>query len=286
LRSGEPVGLMAERSPAMLAGLLGIVKAGGAYVPLPPDFPADRLRYMADNAAMRIVCAQAFWLDAAAQACPSAARVDLDSVLADACDGTETSPEVAISPEQNAYILYTSGSTGRPKGVMIRHRSVVNRIHWMQRTYALGERDVILQKTPYSFDVSVWELFWWMLSGSSVSFLAPGAEKDPGQLLEAIQAGGITTMHFVPSMLAAFLEAAQAEKPERLREKLGTLRYVFASGEALHKAHVDRFYGLLRGAGLKEAKLINLYGPTEATVDVTAYECEAESALDYVPIGK
>ncbi|QMV39816.1 non-ribosomal peptide synthetase [Cohnella cholangitidis] len=295
LRSGEPVGLMTERSPAMMAGLLGILKAGGAYVPLPPDFPADRLRYMADNAGIRQVCAQASWLDAAAEVCPGAELLDLDECLKPA-GSTVTgeslaaepseAPYIAVSPEQNAYILYTSGSTGRPKGVMIRHRSVINRIHWMQKAYSLGERDVILQKTPYSFDVSVWELFWWMLSGSSVAFLAPGAEKDPGQLLEAIEANRITTMHFVPSMLAAFLEAAQGEKPERLREKLGTLRHVFASGEALHKAHVEKFYALMRQAGLTETKLVNLYGPTEATVDVTAYVCEPDSELDYVPIGK
>ncbi|QMV39813.1 non-ribosomal peptide synthetase [Cohnella cholangitidis] len=282
LRSGEPIGLMTERSPAMMAGLLGILKAGGAYVPLPPDFPADRLRYMADNAGLRLVCAQANWLGFAAEACSDAALIDLDLDG----EGSAEAPDVAVSPEQNAYILYTSGSTGRPKGVMIRNRSVINRIHWMQQAYSLGERDVILQKTPYSFDVSVWELFWWMLSGSSVAFLAPGAEKDPGQLLKAIEANRITTMHFVPSMLAAFLEAAQGEKPERLREKLGTLRHVFASGEALHKAHVEKFYALMRQAGLTETKLVNLYGPTEATVDVTAYVCEPDSELDYVPIGK
>ncbi|WP_239616494.1 non-ribosomal peptide synthetase [Cohnella mopanensis] len=286
LRSGESVGLMAERSPSMLAGLLGIMKAGGAYVPLPPDFPTDRLRYMADNAGIRFICAQASWMGIAVEACPGAVLIDLERVLEGDDEGIAESLAVAVSPEQNAYILYTSGSTGRPKGVMIRHRSVMNRIHWMQQAYSLGERDVILQKTPYSFDVSVWELFWWMLSGSSVAFLAPGAEKNPGQLLDAIQANGITTMHFVPSMLAAFLEAAQAEKPERLKMKLETLRHVFASGEALHKAHVDKFYRLLRQAGLTDTKLINLYGPTEATVDVTAYDCEPDSELDFVPIGK
>ncbi|QTH39834.1 amino acid adenylation domain-containing protein [Cohnella sp. LGH] len=303
LRSGEPVGLMTERSPAMLAGVLGILQAGGAYVPLPPDFPAERLRYMADNAGIRMVCAQASGLDAAAEACPGAELVDLDEYQkpADTVENGEISaadpgaslaaepdgaPDIAVSPEQTAYILYTSGSTGRPKGVMIRHRSVMNRIHWMQRTYLLGEQDVILQKTPYSFDVSVWELFWWMLSGSSAAFLALGAEKDPGRLLEAIAANRVTTMHFVPSMLAAFLEAAQGEQPEALREKLGTLRYVFASGEALHKVHVDKFYALIRRAGLSGTKLVNLYGPTEATVDVTAYECEPDSELEYVPIGK
>ncbi|MBW7477877.1 amino acid adenylation domain-containing protein, partial [Paenibacillus oenotherae] len=143
-----------------------------------------------------------------------------------------------------------------------------------------------LQKTPYSFDVSVWELFWWMMAGASVAFLAPGAEKDPAQLMEAIQRRKVTTMHFVPSMLAAFLETVQGEPAEVLAEKLASLRQVFASGEALHTVHVERFYELTRSCGLGETRLINLYGPTEATVDVSVYECVPDSGLGFVPIGR
>ncbi|TYP79318.1 non-ribosomal peptide synthetase [Paenibacillus methanolicus] len=284
----EPVGLMAERSSAMLAGMLGILMAGGAYVPLPPSFPADRLRYMAEDYGLCVVCAQREWLPLAEQAAPDAQRIDLDDArLREAASLTPSSVEAGLAkPEGLAYILYTSGSTGRPKGVMIRHRSVVNRLNWMQRAYPLGAGDVILQKTPYSFDVSVWELFWWMQAGASVAFLPPDAEKDPAAIAEAIAKHGITTMHFVPSMLAAFLEAMQHEPPAELRERLGTLKRVFASGEALHRSHVDRFYALFRSLGLTDAKLINLYGPTEATVDVTVHECEAESELDFVPIGR
>ncbi|MBW5449473.1 amino acid adenylation domain-containing protein, partial [Cohnella sp. CFH 77786] len=331
----EPVGLMAERSPAMLAGLLGILKAGGAYVPLPPDFPAERLRYMAEDCGLRTVCAQRGWLETAERAAPGAALLDLDdarwregaaeaprAAKAPAGEGSSRAEEASAvpeslagkaykterssagevtagegelagepfepvaSPDGLAYILYTSGSTGRPKGVMIRHRSVINRLNWMQKAYPLGADDVILQKTPYSFDVSVWELFWWMLAGAGAAFLAPGAEKDPAELAEAIGRARVTTMHFVPSMLAAFLEAMQGEPAERLREKLGTLKRVFASGEALHRAHVERFYGLMRSMGLTDVKLVNLYGPTEATVDVSVHECEAESGLPFVPIGR
>ncbi len=283
----EPVGLMAERSVAMIAGMLGILKAGGAYVPLPPDFPADRLRFMAEDCGLRIVLSQHGWLDVAVRAAPEALTIDLDESMPLTVATTITdSPLPEGSAEQLAYILYTSGSTGRPKGVMIRHRSVVNRLNWMQKAYPLQADDVILQKTPYSFDVSVWELFWWAMAGASVAFLEPGAEKDPSRLIEAIGRHRATTMHFVPSMLAAFLEAAQAEPRERLREQLGSLRRVFASGEALQRAHVDRFYALMRELGLAHVKLVNLYGPTEATVDVSVHECEADSPLDFVPIGK
>ncbi|MFC5469004.1 amino acid adenylation domain-containing protein [Cohnella suwonensis] len=294
----QPVGLMAERSPEMLAGLLGILKAGGAYVPLPPEFPEERLRFMAEDSGIRLICAQRRWMSAAEKAAPEAERIDLDDArwregMAEALEALDTRADAlaaglatAASPDGLAYILYTSGSTGRPKGVMIRHRSVVNRLHWMQKAYPLGADDVILQKTPYSFDVSVWELFWWMLAGASVAFLPPGAEKDPGQLIEAIARHRVTTMHFVPSMLAAFLESAHAEPAGQLREKLATLKRVFASGEALHRAHADRFFALTHTLGLEGAKLVNLYGPTEATVDVTVHECEADCALDFVPIGR
>ena len=283
----EPVGLMVERSAAMMAGMLGILLAGGAYVPLPPDFPADRLRYMAEDCGLRIVLSQRRWLEVAERAAPNALTIDLDEPEGQAAVTTDSSltlPEG--SAEQLAYILYTSGSTGRPKGVMIRHRSVINRLSWMQKAYPLQDDDVILQKTPYSFDVSVWELFWWAMAGASVAFLEPGAEKDPSRLIEAIGRHRATTMHFVPSMLAAFLEAAQAEPRDRLREQLRSLRRVFASGEALQRTHVDRFYALMRELGLEHVKLVNLYGPTEATVDVSVYECEADSPLDFVPIGR
>ncbi len=283
----EPVGLMAVRSAAMMAGMLGILKAGGAYVPLPPDFPIDRLRYMADDCGLRVVLSQRSWLEVAGRAAPDAFAIDLDDPQWKEPDQPSIEPSLPVcSAEGLAYILYTSGSTGRPKGVMIRHRSIINRLNWMQKAYPLQLDDVILQKTSYSFDVSVWELFWWAMAGASVAFLAPGAEKDPGLLIEAIGRRRVTTMHFVPSMLAAFLEAAQAEPRERLREQLGSLRRVFASGEALHRAHVDRFYELMRELGLEHVKLVNLYGPTEATVDVSVYECESDSSLDIVPIGR
>ncbi|MBD3917805.1 amino acid adenylation domain-containing protein [Paenibacillus sp. PR3] len=291
VRLGGAVGLMTERSPALIVGVLAIMKAGGAYVPLPPDFPAERLRFMTEDSGLEVICVQEDWVNAAASALPEKRIVTLNT------EGECTSSHLSstddlhlsaanVTADDLAYILFTSGSTGRPKGVMIRHGAVMNRIGWMQRAYPLQAEDVIVQKTPYSFDVSVWELFWWMLAGASASFLAPGAERDPDALLQAIETSGATTIHFVPSMLAAFTESAQLKPVEQLQRKLRTLRYVFASGEALQPSHVERFYDLMMAAGNTESRLINLYGPTEATVDVTVYECEPGARLHAVPIGR
>jgi surfactin family lipopeptide synthetase A/fengycin family lipopeptide synthetase D len=144
-----------------------------------------------------------------------------------------------------------------------------------------------LHKTTYSFDVSVWELFWWMLAGASVALAPPGAEKDPAQLLQLIKRHRVTTMHFVPSMLTAFLEASQSLPADSIQAKLRTLRHVFASGEVLQPSHVERFYALMQArANNRTVRLVNLYGPTEATVDVTVHECEPNTIMRSVPIGR
>lgn len=187
----------------------------------------------------------------------------------------------AAGPDDLAYVIYTSGSTGKPKGVMVEHHSVVNRLYWMQKQYPLHQDDVILQKTPFSFDVSVWELLWWGEAGAKVCFLPPGGEKDPEVLLQTIKRYGITTLHFVPSMLSAFLDAL--EDGDRF-EYIRSIRRVFASGEALSAKLAERFQRLIsRKTG---ASLINLYGPTEATVDVSYYDCPQAERLSKVPIGK
>ncbi|MCP5052646.1 MAG: amino acid adenylation domain-containing protein, partial [bacterium] len=180
-----------------------------------------------------------------------------------------------------AYIIYTSGSTGRPKGVMIEHRSLINRLNWMQKVYPVGVRDVLLQKTTVTFDVSVWELFWWSMVGASVCLLEPGGEKSPGIMIETIEQNHVSTMHFVPSMLNAFLEYLESGADTR---KLRSLRQVFASGEALSVHHVERFSRLLYESN--NTKLINLYGPTEATVDVSYYNCWKDDRPHIIPIGK
>ncbi|MED1798837.1 non-ribosomal peptide synthetase [Brevibacillus porteri] len=190
-------------------------------------------------------------------------------------------PNIDVSPEGLAYCLYTSGSTGIPKGVLISHRSVMNRLLWMQSAYPLGLQDVILQKTAITFDVSVWELFWWSISGARLHFLRPGGEKNPETIWQTVAKERISTMHFVPGMLTVFLEHARQQEATPL---LKSLRYVFSSGEALHYSQAEAFHSLLGKTFL--ARLINLYGPTEATVDVTCYDCVADGLREPIPIGK
>ncbi len=188
-------------------------------------------------------------------------------------------PAANVAPGDLAYVIYTSGSTGMPKGVMVEHRSVVNRLNWMQRRYPIGERDVLLQKTPVTFDVSVWELFWWSFTGARLSLLPPGAEKDPREMLRSIQRDAVTVIHFVPSMLTPFLDLLDGDPTARAAAS--SLRLVFCSGEALAPLQVARFRRLFGDA----VRLVNLYGPTEATVDVSDHECASDNPTR-VPIGR
>jgi amino acid adenylation domain-containing protein len=217
----------------------------------------------------------------AARATFAGHQIDLED--ASIYHGDPANPRLINSASDLAYVIYTSGSTGRPKGVMIEHRSVVNRLHWMQSAYPISGDDVILQKTPFYFDVSVWELFWWALAGARLCFLQPGGERFPMIIAEAVKRNQISVLHFVPSMLSVFLEYLDGRGSATLRN-LASIRRVFASGEALQPSHVGKFNALLGKA--TGAQLVNLYGPTEATVDVTYYDCPSDAAPDRVPIGR
>ena len=274
---GQVVALVAERSFAMMVGLFAILKAGAAYLPVAPDNPPDRADYLLSDAGVRLVLAQG----------KSAAKLRFAGHIVDLEDaalyrGSAENLQPAAGPQDLAYVIYTSGSTGTPKGVMIEHRSLVNRLHWMQRAYPIGADDVILQKTPYSFDVSVWELFWWALHGARVCMLAPGGERNPLAIVEAVRRHRVTVMHFVPSMLNAFLHHLDA-RPAAV-EGLVSLRRVFASGEALMPGHVRRFNELW--GSRTGTRLTNLYGPTEATVDVSYFDCPIRGEIESVPIGR
>ncbi|WP_455569556.1 amino acid adenylation domain-containing protein [Streptomyces spororaveus] len=278
---GDRVAVLMERSPALLPAILGVLKAGAAYVPVDPGYPADRIRLLLEDSGARAVLT-----GPGAPTLPEGLGTVVrraDEVLPEVPAGAL--PELA-GPRSLAYVLYTSGSTGRPKGVMVEHRSVVNRLNWMQRCYPVGEGDVLLQKTPVSFDVSVWELFWWQLAGAGLTLLAPGAEKDPLEMLGTIEARTVTVMHFVPSMFGQFLQLL-GDRPE-LTGRAASLRRVFCSGEALPPEQVERFNRIFAAAGLPVPSLVNLYGPTEATVDVSYWDCPADPdvALDRVPIGR
>ncbi|CAK0533880.1 syringomycin synthetase [Burkholderia pseudomallei] len=275
------VALCAERGIEMVVGLLAILKAGGAYVPLDPSHPPERLRRMLDDTNPVAVLVDDIGADALASfeshVAARSPRVHLSRDIAQwrACNPANPSTPRERAARRLAYVIYTSGSSGEPKGVMNEHRGVVNRLWWMQQTYALDERDAVLQKTPFSFDVSVWEFFWPLMSGARLVIAKPEGHKDPAYLSELIDRERVTTLHFVPSMLQAFLEDEGAARG------CGSVKRVMCSGEALPPSLVKRFYRCL-----PDARLHNLYGPTEAAVDVTAWACDAEEGGASVPIGR
>jgi amino acid adenylation domain-containing protein len=276
--AGHVVALMVERSCAMIIGILGIVKAGAAYLPIAPDNPPNRTAYLLQDGGVTVLLVHQ---KTAGSVAFNGTVIDLDD--ASVYRGSTANPRLVNTPQDLAYVIYTSGSTGKPKGVMVEHRSVVNRLHWMQRAYPIGKGDVILQKTPYCFDVSVWELFWWALQGATLCFLMPGAEGNPLRIVDTIKRHHVSVMHFVPSMLNVFLEYLDGKSASVLAG-LASVRHVFASGEALTPSHVRKFndiWGSKTGA-----RLTNLYGPTEATVDVSYFDCHASNEFDTIPIGR
>jgi amino acid adenylation domain-containing protein len=277
VRPGHIVALMVERSFAMIIGILGIVKAGGAYLPVAPDNPPDRIDYMLKDGEVKVLLVQN---QTASRIVFGGLTINLDDP--DVYRGSTADPAILNKPQDLAYVIYTSGSTGKPKGVMIEHRSLVNRLHWMQQAYPIDESDVILQKTPCSFDVSVWELFWWALQGAKLCLLMPGGERNPLAIVETIKQHQVSVIHFVPSMLNVFLEYLDGKAAAS--RSLASVRRVFASGEALTPGHVRRFNDIL--GSNTGARLTNLYGPTEATVDVSYFDCPAHNDFETVPIGR
>lgn len=271
------IGVMQERSFDMLISIYAILKAGGSYMPIDPHFPKDRIEFMLEDSETPFVITNTKWNEILN--IDESKIINLDTFNYE--DYSKENPNHKVSPLDVAYVIYTSGSTGKPKGAQIQHHSVSNRVKWMHEKYPLKQDDVILQKTPYTFDVSVWELFWWSMYGGSLQILIPEGHKDPKEIITAIQNGKVTHMHFVPSMLNAFLEYLNGNK--NLISSLKSLKYVFASGEALQSEHVKKFYDLL---GVNKTTLHNLYGPTECTVDVSYYDCPGENIPASIPIGK
>ncbi|MET9296163.1 amino acid adenylation domain-containing protein [Streptomyces sp. NPDC003077] len=267
VRPGTLAAVAVPRSADLVLALLAVLKAGGAYLPLDPDYPADRLAYMLDDA--RPVCVITDRDDRV----PDDARVPavvLDGLALDAYPGTV--PPRPLTPDHPAYVIYTSGSTGRPKGVVVSHRAIDNRLRWMQGQYGLEPGDRVLQKTPSGFDVSVWEFFWPLRQGATLVVAEAGGHKDPAYLARVIREQAVTTCHFVPSMLQVFLAGPDAATCTGLRR-------VFCSGEALPRETAREFARALPGV-----ELHNLYGPTEAAVDVTHHAC-APDGDGPVPIG-
>ncbi|MEE1320531.1 MAG: amino acid adenylation domain-containing protein, partial [Acutalibacteraceae bacterium] len=267
------IAVIAERSAEMYASVYGIIRGGNAYLPIDPDYPQERIDYILENSKAKAVTAQGKFCNLAG----NVPCVDMTAFIENA-DISEIHDCAAV-PDDTAYVIYTSGSTGTPKGAKVSHKSAVNRILWMHNKYPLGKDDVILQKTPYTFDVSVWELFWWGLCGGSLACSKHGEHFLPAKILDEVHSKKVTHLHFVPSVFELFLNYLEAHSDEC--NKFKTVRYVFLSGEALSAALVQRFYKLF---DYNKVTLHNLYGPTECAVDVTYYDC-SPADTDPVPIG-
>ncbi|WP_340617727.1 non-ribosomal peptide synthetase [Xenorhabdus entomophaga] len=269
------VAICVDRTPLMVIGLLAILKAGGAYVPLDPNYPAARLHYILDDADPVLLLQDEVGTNKLHGISVTKKQLDINAVLAEGVEFSAENPSVmGLNSRNLAYVIYTSGSTGNPKGVQNEHRSVMNRLYWIQQTYQLTPDDVVLQKTTFSFDVSVWELFCSFINGAKMVLATTTQQKNLSLLVQLINQEKVTTLHFVPSVLTAFLKESDVAH-------CVTLKHLFCSGEALHPITVKHCQALMPWA-----RIYNLYGPTEAAIDVTYWHCPDNFNGQVVPIGK
>ncbi|MET9695297.1 amino acid adenylation domain-containing protein, partial [Streptomyces sp. NPDC006514] len=274
VRPGDHVAVAAPRSLELVTGLYAALKAGGAYVPIDPDYPAERIARILDDSAPSLVMSTTN-IAPALPVQDSVPILLLDTSEGRAAGRPVTDPGLDTAANATAYVIFTSGSTGRPKGVAVPHEGVVNRLAWMQDTYPLDATDRVLQKTPSGFDVSVWEFFWPLQTGATLVVAKPEGHRDPAYLAQLIQDQAITTAHFVPSMLQAFLA-------EPTTARATSLRRVICSGEALPTETASAFH-----TRLPSSELHNLYGPTEASIDVTHHHVTpTDTPRSSIPIGR
>ena len=275
VRPGTLVAISVERSVEMMVGLLGIMKAGGAYVPIDPDYPEERIAYMLQDAESPFLLTQSHLVDHLLQHTDvEVLLLDDDSWYAGMVDSNPSAEEVGLTSKDLAYVIYTSGSTGLPKGVMNEHRAVVNRLCWMPDELGISADDRILQKTPFSFDGSIWELYWTLMHGATLVMARPQAHRDPGYLAELIDQWQVTIVDFVPSMLQVFLAELQPGG-------CTSLRHVLCGSEKLPLDLQKRCL-----AQLPHIRLHNLYGPTEAAADSVYWPCDPDQEDGRVPIGR
>ncbi|MGW0037985.1 amino acid adenylation domain-containing protein [Gordonia sp. NPDC003376] len=275
------VAVCLDRSVELLVAVHAVVAAGGQYVPLDPSAPADRTAHMIDTAAARLLLTGP-GPESIDVGPPDAAGARVRVLGVDASGPfdphtppvTDADRRAPLHPDDAAYTLFTSGSTGRPKGVTVSHRAIVNRLDWMREWYAIKDSDVFLQKTPVTFDVSVWELFLPFTVGATLVIAAPDRHGEPEYLAGVIVDHRVSVVHFVPSMLAAFTDVLGVHR----LAGLSCLRLLFTSGEALTAATAGAVLGARPGL-----ELHNLYGPTEAAVDVTAHRVRPGEMV--IPIG-
>ncbi|SDW03720.1 amino acid adenylation domain-containing protein [Marininema mesophilum] len=267
----DRVGLLLSRSQEMVIAIYAVLKAGGTYVPIDPEFPTDRIQYLLRDSGASMLLTQRDWRE----------KVDFSGSILDVTDkeiyqGDPSNLPSVTASEHLAYILYTSGSTGQPKGVMVEHRNIINFLHAMQQEYPMMASDTFLLKTPYTFDVSVPELFGWTIMGGRLAILKEGDHRHPKAILRAVTEYNVGLLNFVPSMFGAFLNALGGNG-----QPLKLLKYLLLSGETVTKDLVERFHRL--GT---DVQLDNLYGPTEATVFTTRYPLTNLQESVHVPIGR
>jgi len=265
--SSKVVGVCLERSINQILSILAIVKSGRAYLPLDPDYPDERLIYILEHSDSKVILSDNKNLSKFVNF--NGEKIDINFQ-----EFTAYINNSASLTNDNVYIIYTSGSTGKPKGIPITHRSLVNRIDWMQNEYQLSQNDKVLHKTPYSFDVSVWEIFWPLMYGATIVIAPSGMHRDPVSLSKYIIEHNVNVMHFVPSMLNAFLQFTEVKQAQSLTR-------VFISGEAINYATIEDFK-----QKFPHTQLSNLYGPTEASIDVTYWDCQEHTESFTPPIGK
>ena len=265
------VAVALDRSADQLIAAVAVLAAGGAYVPLDPSYPAQRLSFMLADAGAPVLISRADAEGGIPAAATATVLLDADADLLASYPATP--PEQVAGLDHLAYVIYTSGSTGQPKGAMNTRRGLSNRLAWMQETYRLTADDVVLQKTPVGFDVSVWECYWALLAGARTVVAGPDGHRDPSYLAELVAEHKVTVAHFVPSMLQVFLDIADLSQCQSLRQ-------IVVSGEILSAELQRRFFA----SGLR-AELDNLYGPAEAAIDVTRWRCRRDWAELTVPIG-
>ncbi|WP_287187506.1 amino acid adenylation domain-containing protein [Mesorhizobium sp.] len=279
VRPDQPVAICLERSLAMVVGVLAILKAGGAYLPLDPAYPSARLRQVVEDAAPRLLLADAAGRAALGpEALVDLSVVDLETATPAWAELSASDPEpraLGLTARHLAYVIYTSGSTGTPKGVMVEHRGVVNHTSWQADRFQLAAYDIFLQRTSLSFDAAVWELWTALLIGARVILLPLDRQFDVRSIVDLLNRHRVTVLQLVPSLLSALLELRDVEQ-----NAIGSLRYIFCGGELLRNEIVAKWLQLASRA------LVNLYGPTEATIDTTAWEHPVGFSGTVVPIGR
>jgi amino acid adenylation domain-containing protein/non-ribosomal peptide synthase protein (TIGR01720 family) len=271
--SGTLVGICLERSPRMVVALLAVLKAGAAYLPLDPSYPSERLAFMIGDARPAVLITEALHFPKLPDVGPHVRIVQIDRDWNRIIAYSDCNPLNRACADDLAYVLYTSGSSGKPKAALIHHAAICNHMHWMQSRFPLVPDDVVLQRTSFSFDASIWEFFAPLIAGASLVLARPGSQPDPAYLTDLIQRERITVIQVVPTILQMLLDESRLSN-------CTSLKRVFCGGEPLKVDMVKRFFGQI------DADLVNLYGPTEATIDTHYYVCEREIRQGSIPIGQ